>query len=162
ATKTFNELGDGSLYSGTDLAIVTAARLSSSFPFVTPVARSEGDSGHMADGGYYDNYGMSTLIQWLDQDLAPDKPIKEVMVLQIRGFPPDELKEKSRRGWLFQSYAPLATMFHVRTAGQFAHNEDEFRLLQKAKKAAGLSIYTSVFQFCGKDPPLTWHLTPLE
>jgi hypothetical protein len=156
ATQTFSELGGGAT---ADLGIATAARLSSTFPFVTPMARSDGDLGHMADGGYYDNYGMSTLIQWLSQALPlGTTPLKDVLVLQIRGFPPDELREKTRRGWLYQTYAPIATMFHVRTAGQFAHNQDEFRLLQEALKPA-VTIHTAVFQFCGTDPPLSWHLT---
>jgi hypothetical protein len=159
ATKTFNQLGetnDG--YARKDLAMTTAARLSASFIYVTPQARSDQDAGHMADGGYYDNYGMSTLIQWLRQALPSGaSPIQAVMVVQIRAFPPDELHDKPRRGWLFQTIAPLDTMLDVRTAGQYAHNRDEFALLQDAKKPE-VKIYTSVFEFCGTRPPLSWHL----
>lgn len=162
ATKTFNQLGEKENgYQNTDLAIKTAARLSASFTYVTPVARSDGDRSHMADGGYYDNYGMSTLIQWLKQALASAQPpINEVMVIQIRAFPPDMLHDKPKRGWLFQSIAPIDTMLDVRTAGQYAHNRDEFALLQQAMKRT--KIYTSVFEFCGTDPPLTWHLEPRD
>src|SRR5262249_19718185 len=53
ATLRFNDLGGGR-YQSKDLAIATAARLSSSFTYVTPVARSDEDPRHMADGGYYD------------------------------------------------------------------------------------------------------------
>ena len=43
-----------------DVAVVTAARLSASFPYVTPAARSDapGPHPHIVDGGYFDNYGM--------------------------------------------------------------------------------------------------------
>ena len=164
ATKTFNQLGDtpGS-YQNKDLAIATAARLSAAFSFVTPVARSDGDSGHIADGGYYDNYGMSTLIQWLRQALprpasgAPP-PVNEVMVIQIRSFPPDQLQARPKEGWLYQTHAPLDTLFSVRSAGQYAHNQQEFELLKQAKKADGITIYSSVFQFCATTAPVSWHL----
>jgi hypothetical protein len=160
ATMTFNQLGaTENDFQNKDLAMTTAARLSASFTYVTPVARSDGsDPGHMADGGYYDNYGMSTLIQWLRQALPEKTSVKEVMVVQIRAFPPDALQAKPRRGWLYQAIAPLDVLLDVRTAGQYAHNRDEFALLQDAKKADGVKIYTSVFEFCGTHPPLSWHL----
>ena len=159
ASKTFNDLGDKpGFYKDKDLAIATAARLSASFTYVTPVARSDGDRSHMADGGYYDNYGMSTLIQWLRQGLPQGSPVKEVMVVQIRAFPPDAQPAQPSRGWLYQAIAPLDVMLSVRTAGQYAHNHDEFALLQQAQSAAGVNIYTSVFEFCQANAPLSWHL----
>lgn len=163
ATKTFNELGEGENgYQNKDLAITTAARLSASFTYVTPVSRSDGDRGHMADGGYYDNYGMSTLIQWLRQALAPKTPpVKDVMVVQIRAFPPDRLRDKPRRGWLYQAIAPVDALLGVRTAAQYAHNRDEFALVQEATKAK-VNIYTSVFEFCETNAPLSWHLEQRE
>jgi hypothetical protein len=52
-----------------DVAVVTAARLSATFPYVGPASRADvdpsgGKSSHVVDGGYYDNYGMSTLVEW--------------------------------------------------------------------------------------------------
>ena len=83
------------------------------------------------------------------------------MVLQIRGFPPNPPEEKPRRGWLYQSIAPLSALLGVRNAGQYAHNRDELLLLQKAAEKR-VKIYTSVFQFCGGSPPLSWHLRKSE
>jgi hypothetical protein len=160
-TKTFQELGqNGKVYSNRDLSIPTAARLSASFTYVTPVSRSDGDPSHIADGGYYDNYGMSTLIQWLGQALT-GSAVKDVMVLEIRGFPPNPTEDKPSRGWLYQSIAPLSALLNVRNAGQYAHNRDELVLLQKAAEGRA-KIYTSVFQFCGGSPPLSWHLRKSE
>jgi hypothetical protein len=159
--KTFQQLGqNGSLYTNKDLSIPTAARLSASFTYVTPVSRSDGDVSHIADGGYYDNYGMSTLIQWLGQALA-GSAVKDVLVLEIRGFPPNAQEDQPRRGWLYQSIAPLSALLNVRNAGQYAHNRDELVLLQKAAEGRA-KIYTSVFQFCGGSPPLSWHLRKSE
>ena len=58
-----------------DVALATAVRLSATFPYVSPVARSNrtgdrGLSGYIADGGYYDASGVSALIAWLDEGLA--------------------------------------------------------------------------------------------
>jgi hypothetical protein len=55
-----------------DLNVTTAARLSASFPYVSPIARNDGDfkfNYHVADGGYFDNSGMFTAVEWLDKYL---------------------------------------------------------------------------------------------
>ncbi len=49
----------------TDVSVVTAARLSAAYPYVSPAARAkEGGKAahHVVDGGYYDNYGVSSLV----------------------------------------------------------------------------------------------------
>ncbi len=55
---------------GKDISVDTAARLSASFPYVAPAARSNVVSDnlpdlHLVDGGYYDNFGMTSLLAWL-------------------------------------------------------------------------------------------------
>jgi hypothetical protein len=58
------------LYPGRDVPITTAARLSATFPYVSPAATADVARGrHAVDGGYYDNYGMATLIAVLDTAL---------------------------------------------------------------------------------------------
>jgi hypothetical protein len=53
--------------------IVTGARLSSTFPFVSPAAKPDAPAEtlerteHHLDGGYYDNYGMVALNRWLEE-----------------------------------------------------------------------------------------------
>ncbi len=156
------------LYKGRDLAVVTAARLSATFPFVTPAARPDDPAVprfHVVDGGYYDNYGMATLAEWLQEGLeAIPSPVKRVLVLQIRGFPPDPAGLPDRKhGWFYQLYAPFETMIHARSCGQLAHNDIEFDLLTKVCGQNGIEVETAVFQFKAEDgmesPPLSWHLT---
>jgi hypothetical protein len=63
-----------------DLSLFTVARLSATFPFVTPVAVAHAPQGehaapsdkdqfcyteHLADGGYYDNDGMASAMEFL-------------------------------------------------------------------------------------------------
>jgi hypothetical protein len=70
------------------------------------------------------------------------------------------LAPRCRTSWgleLVASWKAVSATADVRTAGQYAHNRDEFALLQAAMKPR-VKIYTSVFEFCGTDPPLSWHL----
>ena len=152
-----------------DVAVVTAARLSATFPYVTPPARSkgEGPQPHVVDGGYYDNYGMATLVEWLDEALnGAGKKIESVLVIQIHGAPIDsDLRDERHaktRGWFYEAFAPLKTLLNVRTAGQVAHNNIELGLLQQKWSAAGVPIHCVTFTFANPNAPLSWHLTPAE
>ena len=150
-----------------DVSIATAARLSASFPYVTPATRSDGagPQPHVVDGGYYDNYGMATMVEWLDDALnGADGAVKNVLVLQIHGAPVDpnakEKRHEETHGWFYQAIAPLATLGAVRTAGQLAHNEIELDLLRQKWEASGVNIDTVTFEFSNPNAPLSWHLTP--
>jgi hypothetical protein len=152
-----------------DVAAVTAARLSASFPYVTPAARSDGPGPqpHVVDGGYYDNYGMATLVEWLDEGLTgASDTVRDVLVLQIHGAPVDADPSADRyaksRGWFYQAFAPLTTLAAVRTSGQLAHNDIELELLKQSWQSKGVSIQSLTFEFHGKEAPLSWHLTPQE
>ena len=83
-----------------DLALTTAARLSASFPYVTPMARNDLENiikvngksfqvkdkngketdflqnYHIADGGYYDNAGVFTAMNWLNSFLTYNNSAK--------------------------------------------------------------------------------------
>lgn len=158
-----------------DVPAVTAARLSASFPYVTPAARSflHGAQPHVVDGGYYDNYGMSTLVEWLDEALVDDEAagtasvVESVLVIQIHGSPvaknsnPREAN-LSNRGWFFQILAPLLTLNKVRGAGQIAHNDLELEQLQQKWFAHNVPIHTVTMEFPDQDAPLSWHLTRLQ
>src|SRR5262249_53888086 len=121
---------------------------------------------HVVDGGYYDNYGMATMVEWLDAALAgAGNKIESVLVIQIHGAPVDsnaaDKRHAKTRGWFFQAFAPIATLISVRSAGQVAHNNIELELLQQ-KWSTKVPIHTVTFEFGNPDPPLSWHLTPLE
>jgi hypothetical protein len=154
------------LYPDGDLAISTAVRLSATFPYVTPAARADvpGRQPHVVDGGYYDNFGMSTLVEWLDAALRQASPrVKQVLVLQIRGARTREAtaataREVSSRGWFYQAFAPLATMLKVWGAAQVSHNEAEYGLLQRSW-AGKVDLHSVVLEFPAEHPPLSWHLT---
>ena len=54
-----------------DLHLMTAARLSATFPYVSSAARIEGQfdygADHFVDGGYFDNDGASSAIEFLTE-----------------------------------------------------------------------------------------------
>ncbi len=154
-----------------DVLVATAARLSATFPFVSPVATSNHSgpielSQHVADGGYYDNFGMMSLMMWLHEGLQrADHPPTDVLVLQIRSFPEAELPPREHhRSWVFQSYAPLTALMSVRTAAQRLRNEQEFNYLQCYWKELGVNIESLVVDYetdptyDDPDPPLSWSL----
>lgn len=152
-----------------DVRVVTAARLSATFPYVTPASRSDGPGPqpHIVDGGYYDNYGMATLVEWLDEALAgAKKEVKSVLVIQIHGAPVDsdfrDERHSKTRGWFYQAFAPIKTLLAVRSAGQIAHNDIELEFLQQKWSAAGVPIHSVIFEFGNRDAPLSWHLTKEE
>jgi hypothetical protein len=155
------------LHGEQDLSIITAARLSASFPYVTPAARAKtADTRlHVVDGGYYDNYGMATLVEWLDEALeaTSETKLEKVLVIQILGAKVSSgsagLPAKTGRGWLYQAIAPIETLVNVRDAGQAAHKDIELKLLQQKWELRNVTVESVTFEFPGENPPLSWHLT---
>lgn len=149
-----------------DISLVTAARLSASFPYVSPAARPDipGTQIHIVDGGYTDNYGMATLLAWLDAGLwSSGNPVRSVLVIEIRASPPaSEPPPLSWRGWPFQSYAPISTMLNVRDIAQISRNEEELDLLRRYAASCNVDIEDAVFEYPPENAPLSWHLSPSD
>jgi len=151
-----------------DPSIVTAARLSATFTYVSPAARIDRAvrrslAYHVVDGGYFDNYGVASAVEWLDAATPPGSPIAHVLIIQIRG--PVALQDpgaKAGRGTLEQITAPISTLLHFRDAAQVAHNNEELQLLCQTLAARNVAIETAVFQYPKCTAPLSWHLTQSE
>lgn len=164
------------MYPGADLPVVTAVRLAATFPFVSPAARpdtNKPDDYHMIDGGYYDNYGISSLIGWLEQGLtelqqacqnASRDPkenrvcsttlVPRILVLQIRPFPGDEEAEPKKKGWAFQLYAPIKGLLSVRSTAQLLRDREALRLFAQRWEPGNVStalarIHFATFEFGG-------------
>lgn len=151
-------------FAGHDISLVTAARLSATFPYVSPAARPDipGTQIHAVDGGYTDNYGVATLLAWLDEALrAPGNPVRRVLIIEIRASPPaSEPPPLSWRGWPFQSYAPISAMLNVRDTGQLPRNEEELDIVSRFAASCNIDIEDTVFEYPPEDAPLSWHLSP--
>jgi hypothetical protein len=158
-----------SLYHNTDVPVVTAVRLAATFPYVTPAARivSGKPEYHMIDGGYYDNPGVSGLVEWIDEGLRALRDKKElpdhILIIQIRSFP-DETKEQTptNRGWFFQAYAPLEGLLGVRTTAQLVRDRHQLETLAELWATTGEQgslrdrVRFATFTFDGTDAPLSW------
>lgn len=158
-----------------DLDITTAARLSASFPYVSPIARNDGDfkfNYHVADGGYFDNSGMFTAVEWLDKyldDFSTKLNIKRVLLLQINASPEATLppKIKGDKGWFMEWIGPLQAVYSVRDSTQASRNSKEVELLAKRGKRKGIDIKSLAISFPERNlttkkeykQPLSWKLT---
>jgi Patatin-like phospholipase len=157
-------------YPNSDLPVVTATRLAASFPFVSPASRplSSRPEYHLVDGGYYDNFGVDSLIAWLNQGLTnllekkkkdPTVLLPDVLFIQIRSFPTDAFPAPTSKGWFYQNYAPLDALMSVRTTAQLVRDRDELELLKNKWAKEGVRIETPTFAFPGVAAPLSWELT---
>ncbi|WP_138505567.1 patatin-like phospholipase family protein [Nostoc sp. PA-18-2419] len=132
-----------------DMNVVTAARLSATFPYVSPICRSnlniKDKNYHVADGGYFDNSGFITAAEWLDAHLnewlkpenkSENQPhnslnIKRVLILQINPFPesPPIKKVRGDGGWFMATIGPLLAVFKVRDSVLASRNAQEAEFL---------------------------------
>jgi hypothetical protein len=136
------QIGDGGgQYGNADIAAATAARLSASFPYVTPVATGFCSDGrqcpeaptprtYLCDGGYYDNFGVWSAVNWLQavlDDQQRRKRFKKIVILEIWSAPFDK---PGNLPPVNQLIAPASAILSVRTASQLARNQAEIGLLQ--------------------------------
>jgi hypothetical protein len=168
----------------TSLLAATAARLSAAFPYVSPASAPDDVNlprhrrYHLVDGGYYDNYGLIGLTQWLDDALEelsknPGKPELpgKILVIVIRG--PDSGSASGKAwGWLGQTTGPPLAYLATRGYGQWAGGSDALKLLQEKWAGKNVAIRTVDYDYptaklrttnppC-TEPPLNWKLTALQ
>ena len=176
------------LYKGKDIKFSVAARLSASFPYISPLARNYPDNiveiegqkpqkhnYHIADGGYFDNAGLFTTVEWLNDRLEEfhnELKVNRVLLLQINAFPESKLKSQNDNfGWFTEFIGPLNALYNVRDSTQIARNQEEAELLQevwknkkegkqKEGKQVDIQPFTIFFPDNEKyEQPLSWKLT---
>ncbi len=167
------------LYPSWDLPIVSAARLSATFPWVSPIARPARDTVddrrayHLADGGYFDNHGVATAVDFLRTlkreldasgvatgDDRGDAGRPKVLLIQIRAAAAPVRDADDGDGFTYAVAGPGVAMLQVRAAAQVARNEVELELLRESWPAA-IDFHTEIFDV-GPAGPLSWHLTAAD
>jgi hypothetical protein len=150
-------------FKGLDLPVATAARLSASFAWISPMPRSSTGEPrfrvHVGDGGYYDNSGIMSAMEWLIAagDSIKTHPVYIVLVDSTPGWP------ASGDSWTWQRQltAPLETLQSVRTSSQQARAQFELQLTTDALVAKGFNVKPVRFRYPSDSlTPLSWHLTP--
>jgi hypothetical protein len=118
-----------------DFHAVTAARLSATFPWVTPLAKwrkaqTPAQRMHLADGGYYDNAGIVTTIQWARTiaQSARAAGVRKMLLLTL-GLNEQPPPVPNRAGWVLETVGPILTMLNVRGASQQSRNKVDVDLL---------------------------------
>jgi hypothetical protein len=147
-----------------DIPIVTAVRLAATFPYVSPAARpyTAKPELHVVDGGYYDNYGVETLVDWLSEGLeAWGRKVDEmprILVIQIRSFPNDAEPQPSPKSAAFQLYAPLEGLLNVRNTAQVIRDANSLEHLQDRWMRSDRTpvVQVATLQFGGTNAPLSW------
>lgn len=185
--------------------VTTAARLSATFPYVSPSARNyyerenteerkkyNGDNiidnnnpqnYHIADGGYFDNAGAFTALEWLNLFLeknAKDLKITKVLLVQINAFPEDPVKvnQKGDLGLITVLIGPFKALTGVRNSTQISRNIATLELMKKRwNNGTGVDIEGFAITFpksyqCKNsqgiveekdyNQPLSWRLTQEE
>ena len=138
-----------------DPLVATAARLSSAFPFVSPTARPapglvpDAAAYHFADGGYFDNEGVTTALAVIDAALdtagaGPGyRPPKAVVLVRIGYGGADPVPADSAAGWSLAALGPLRTLVSVRSTSQRRRNDAD---LGRYARAAGGAVRVVAFQ----------------
>lgn len=157
------------LYPQYDLDVATAARLSAAFPYVSPGARAINTPGirdyHLVDGGYYDNYGVVSALNWLKQVMptAVARNRHKLLIIQIQSAPFDENKfppPNDYAGWLYSLAGPLITFLNVQGTAQQQRNSMEFQIFESAHRD-DLNIKRVKFEL-SQSVSLSWQLAPDE
>jgi hypothetical protein len=145
-----------------DVGVSTAARLSATFPWVSPMARAaEGKvtfGVHVADGGYYDNSGILSASQWLIEAALAIKQ-HPVLFIVIDSTPAAPAEGKSW-SWQRQAIGPVEALLSVRDSSQQARADFEMDLaLERLKQKLDIKDFHFLYP-AGRLTPLSWHLTP--
>lgn len=142
-----------------EFSAATAARISASFPFVTPTPRTRSTGYHFADGGYYDNYGVGAAVAVLKR--ARRLPSR-ILLIEIRASRTHGPAKPGRNGILFQWRSPANTMLNVRDTAQRQRNDMTLDLLTQALAARGVTLERVHFEIPRDGVPLSWHLTAAQ
>lgn len=146
------------------IRLATAARLSSTFPYVSPSARSSAEAPscpdyHLLDGGYYDNYGILSLAHWIRSAELTSQ--RKVILVSLRPFP-EEDSRPSVAGWGLQVTAPLKGVLNARESSQESIAKFVLALSRDTQLDVQPAIEIRYHPVPGKGcavAPLNWALT---
>lgn len=156
-------------YPDQDIDLVTAARLSATFPWVSPICRAPRSTGgpdwHIADGAYFDNYGMVSLLEWLHTILPHYTrlvPNPRLLLIRVSIRPLQFVAPESgeKEGWAYTFYGPLMTLLASGASSQLARNEQLLEMFLERWADRG-SVDVVVVDFPLRiEVPLSWQLSP--
>ncbi|BDC49517.1 hypothetical protein F183_A18330 [Bryobacterales bacterium F-183] len=145
-------------YPNKDIEINAAVANSAAFPYVSPASRASSGSGiHLLDGGYYDNFGVASVLDFLSNAYPGRKlPKHRILVILIEAS-----KEKDSQtapagkseGWGYQLTAPPGGLLRMWQIAARQRNYEALKWLEDS------GVDTAKFVYEGEDSPTSWHLT---
>jgi hypothetical protein len=163
-----------------DVDLWTAARLSATFTYISPPARSwlnarSTQKEHLIDGGYYDQYGVTSALDWLTPVLwarktgDPRLRFKRVLIVELSGFAePNPEFVKPADGLTTTLFGPTLTAFLALREGVATSRNridlDHFKRSWNEALRGQVQIESVKFQpGPNRRPgPLSWHLSSPE
>lgn len=115
-------------YSGVDIGVLTAVRLSASFAWVSPAASAryvenpelKASSMHIVDGGYIDAFGVLAASAWARDALnAYGDRLGKIVLVQIRARDRPHESAVDAQSLFVQALAPIFTATNVMVANQY-------------------------------------------
>ncbi|NBC85415.1 MAG: hypothetical protein GVY25_04405, partial [Bacteroidetes bacterium] len=169
-----DSVGDANTFSGlypeNDLRVATAARLSATFPYVSPLARPRVRKGvpaptayRLGDGGYFDNHGVATAIDVLNDVLDSNRGIKHVLFVQVRSSVAEEREAEIHSGGTYALLGPILTLLRMRSAAQLDRNASQLEQLRALWNETDPAIQITPVGFVFEEElSLSWHLSKSE
>ncbi len=171
-----------------EISVLTAARLSATFPYVTPMSRpvdperldaalsAAGDSAcrhaaataHVGDGGYFDNFGVATLATWLDDAIVGEglPPAAEILWINVYWEEPGSATLEPLSGAQVAWQGPFTGLVNARGSTQRTRNRAALTALtEKWNRPACPSCPARermrvLDLVLYEDLPLNWQLAP--
>jgi hypothetical protein len=154
---------------GEQLKLSTAARMSATFPYVSPAGELPSTPArHLVDAGYYDNYGVNITALWLVRTLNLKKYApKGVILIQIRDALEDIGRNRYKSDheptqilpWLT---TPIIALLKSQQATMSYRNDEALSELANVMNKDNPNYFSTItFEF-SKTASLSWYLTKNE
>jgi hypothetical protein len=176
--KYYAKAQDGSL---TDLPLASAAQMSATFPYVSSASRVstrvDPDGLHFVDGGYYDNDGTASAIEFLrsalekqtSAEVQSEAPLNVILV-EIRNSKEEPTDRPKESGTLWkignQLLGPVLSFY---SAGHESVTQRNRVALDLFEKAYADKVHLKRLEFVDNNAvskvetdPLNWSLTPWQ
>lgn len=180
---TLSEFIDPSRGAATDISVWTAARMSASFAWVSPAARARDFDGgaelrglHVIDGGYFDNFGVTSALDWLEKVLAARLAgdtrlaFERVLVIRLNTFPrANPLEVTPVDGALSAVLGPVLGLAGIQGGTAISRDAIDLHRWQEGWSErfaeAGVPVcldHVELRPTAAMDQPLSWRLTPSQ
>jgi hypothetical protein len=152
-------------YKQPDFAVATAARMSASFPYVSPAGSlPTSPRVRVVDAGYYDNYGVDLAVLWLH---AHREWVREctsgVVLVQIRVHLGNgrrtKLQAEGAGELLGGLTSPVEAVLRARESSMSFRNDELLSLVQDELNVREPCFFTTAIFELGETAPLSWALT---